>query len=309
MHAFTVILQQVVQFFIMLVCGYVAARCGIISKAFLDGLAKLIMSILIPVLIFANAMDQTTWTMVVDSSVILALTAGLYVSLIIVMAVLAKGLGLSGNHGRIFQATTIFGNAGFIGIPLLTAAFPQQSGIYITLMSMVDQCFLWTYAVYLTTPQEALRTFQVQKFLNPALVSVVLALVLIFGGVTVPTPLDQALMTIGRAATPLALMYLGGLLYFSHWSIAAKAKEVYAGMVVKLLLYPVAFFYVASMVCPNKQAVQAISLIAALPTMTVIAMFAESHDNEGDFTLGVVLLMTIVSLFTLTAVSYVVFAP
>lgn len=300
MHSFTVILQELIQFFVMLVCGYVAARRGIISKPFLDGLAKLIMAVLIPVLIFANAMDQTTWAMVVDSSVILALTAGLYISLIIVMAVLAKGLGLAGNHGRIFQATTIFGNAGFIGIPLLTAAFPQQSGIYITLMSMVDQCFLWTYAVYLTTPREASQPFRVRNFLNPPLVAVIAALVLIFCGISVPAPLDQALLTIGRAATPLALMYLGGLLYFSHWRVAAQAKEVYVGMVVKLLLYPLAFFYVASLVCPNKQAVQAIS---------VIAMFAESRQNEGDYTLGVVLLMTVVSLFTLTAVSYVVFAP
>lgn len=308
MNSFAIILHQLIQFFVMLLCGYVAARKGIISKAFLDGLAKLIMGLLIPLLIFSNAMDQTTWAMLVESSAVLVLTAGMYVSLIVVMAIVAKALGLRGDHSHIFQATTVFGNAGFIGIPLLLAAFPKHGAIFVTLMSMVDQCFLWTYGLYLTTPAAKKTAFSWRHFLNPALVGVLLSVVCIAAGITIPTPLDDALLTIGRAATPLALIYLGGLLYFSNWLVAAKRYEVYVGMAVKLLAFPLAFWYVASRLCDNTQAVQAMSLIAALPTMTVIAMFAESHDNEGDYTLGTVLLMTIVSLFTLTAVSFVIFS-
>lgn len=292
----------------MLLCGYLAARWHVVSKDFLDGLAKLIMRLLIPILIFANAMDQTSWQMMVQSSAVLGLTAALYVSLIVVMAIVAKGLRLRGDHSRIFQATTIFGNAGFIGIPLLMAAFPQRGAIFVTLMSMVDQCFLWTYGLYLTTPAAQKAAFSWRHFLNPALVGVALSVVCIAAGITVPVPLDTALLTIGRAATPLALMYLGGLLYFSHWGIAARQLELYVGMAVKLVAFPLAFWYVARQLCDDTQAVQAISLIAALPTMTVIAMFAESHHNEGDYTLGAVLLMTIVSLVTLTVVSFVMFS-
>lgn len=307
MNSFTIVLYQLIQFFVMLVCGYGVAYKRIVSKSFLNGLASLMMKLLIPVLIFSNAMNGTTWRMVVSSAEILWLTAGLYVSLIIVMAVLARVLRLRGNHSRIVQATLIFGNAGFIGIPLILAAFPGHGGIYVTLMSMVDQFFLWTYGIYLTTPQDKALALSWKNFINPALVAVVSAIVCIAIGITLPKPVEGALLTIGHAATPLALLYLGGLLYFSRWQVAAKSAKLYIGMAVKLLLFPLAFYAVASRLCDDLAAVRAMTLIAALPTMTVIAMFAEKHDNERDFTLGTVLIMTVLSLVTLTIVSYLIF--
>lgn len=75
MNSFTIVLHQLIQFFVMLVCGYVVARKGVISKDFLDGLAGLMMKLLIPLLIFSNAMNATTWRMVVSSAEILWLTA------------------------------------------------------------------------------------------------------------------------------------------------------------------------------------------------------------------------------------------
>lgn len=182
-----------------------------------------------------------------------------------------------------------------------------HGGIYVTLMSMIDQFFLWTYGVYLTTPQEKELALSWKNFINPALVAVVAAIICLAVGITLPTPVEDAFLTIGHGATPLALLYLGGLLYFSHWQVAAKSVKLYIGMAVKLLVFPVAFYYVASLLCANHAAVQAMALIAALPTMTVIAMFAEKHQNESDFTLGTVLIMTVISLFTLTIVSYLIF--
>lgn len=307
MNSFEVISSQLIQFVVMLACGYLAARRGIIPRPFLDGLAKLIMAVLIPLLIFANAMHGTTWDMMIESSVIMVLMACMYVGLIAVQAIVARLLGLTGNHSRMYQATTIFGNAGFIGIPILLAAFPSHGGIYVTLMSIVDQCFLWTYGLYLTTPSGSGQSFSWKYFINPALIAVVLSIVLIAAGITLPGPLEQSLLTIGHAATPLALIYLGALLYYSDWSVAAKTKEVYVGMVVKLLCYPLAFFYVAKALCSDLDAVRAITLLASLPTMAVIAMFAAAKHNDGDFALGVVLIMTVVSMATLTVVTYVIY--
>lgn len=54
--------------------------------------------------------------------------------------------------------------------------------------------------------------------------------------------------------------------------------------------------------------VQAMTLVAGLPTMTAIAMFAQSKNNHGEYALSIVLLTTIASLFTMTIVSYIVFS-
>ena len=75
----------------------------------------------------------------------------------------------------------------------------------------------------------------------------------------------------------------GGLIYYTDWSVGAKTKDLYAGIATKMLLFPVAFFLVARSLCGDLEMVQAATLIAALPTMAAVAMFAQSNRNHGDY--------------------------
>ncbi len=308
MNSFYIIANQLFQFFVMMFCGYMGARAGIIPKAFLGGLAKLIMGLLMPILIFANVLDGTTRQILLDCYPVLLLSLGIYIGLIITQAALAYIMGLKGSHSHVYQATMIFGNAGFIGIPLLSTAFPGQGGIYIALLSIVDQIALWTYGIYLTSPVKSDSSFHIKSFINPAVIAIALALGLLLLGVPVPGSLEHSLLTVGRAATPLALIYVGALLYYSHWNLAAKTKELYVGILSKMLIFPIVFFVIASRFCHDASMVQAMTLVAGLPTMTAIAMFAQSKNNHGEYALSIVLLTTIASLFTMTIVSYIVFS-
>ncbi|MBE6830324.1 MAG: permease, partial [Ruminococcaceae bacterium] len=213
MNQFLLVLNQLFQFFIMMATGYLAAKTAVASKPFLDGLAKLILRVLMPILIFANATNRTNRTQLLECFPILYLSIGMYAGLVLTFFLVAKAAGLKGEQNRVFRASMIFGNAGFIGIPLLLAVFPEKGGIYITLMSLVDQTFLWTYGLQLTTPKSEKTAFNPENFLNPALCAVGLALVLLLLNIPVSPVVDAPLLSIGKAATPLSLIYLGGLLY------------------------------------------------------------------------------------------------
>ena len=307
---FPIILNQLIQFFIMLLIGYLAARKSILSEKFLSGLSLLIMRVLMPILIFANAMNGTSADQLIASYPILFLSLGMYLSLIIVFYIAAKLLRLPGETGRVYQASMIFGNAGFIGIPLIMAVFPDKGAIYIALMSIIDQIFMWTYGLFLTTPQQKGASFSLKNFCNPALYAVALALFCLLGGISIPTAAEHALLSVGYATTPLSLIYLGGLIYFCNWKPVLLQKELYIGIVLKLVLFPLLYFAIASKLCSDSDMVSTMALIAALPTMTIIAMFAQAHSADpaaGNYALGMVLLTTMASLFTLSLVSYLIF--
>lgn len=307
MDSFSVIFNQLFQFLIMMICGYVAARKGIVAEAHLTVLTRIIIKLLLPILIFANAVEGTTRQIIWDCKDMIILSILLYGGLIIVQAIAARLLGLSGNIRRIYQATMVFGNVGFLGIPLLSAAFPGYGGIYVALFSIVDQIVLWTYGIFLTTPKEESATFQWKRFLNPAVYAITLAIVLILAGISLPTLLSQSLLTVGRSATPMALIYLGALLYYSDWKFIIKSKELYVGIALKMLIFPLVFFAITSQLFEDMQMVKAVTLIAGLPTMTAIAMLAQSKHNHEDYALGMILVTTLASLVTMTIVSYLVF--
>ncbi|MDO4281506.1 MAG: AEC family transporter [Peptococcaceae bacterium] len=307
MEAFWVIFEQLVAFFLMLLIGYVAARTKITTREFLDRLATLIMKLLLPIMIFANMMNGTSRAQLAEDVPALFLAMGIYGALIVIFALLGKVLRLPKDRAQIFQGVFVFGNVGFIGLPLMISVSPAHGAIYSALVSIVDQSLFWTYGLYLTTPSGQQASFSWRNFINPAVCGIALALALLLADVQVPPVLENGLLRIGSATTPLSLIYMGGLICYCNWTPVLRQKELYVGIAVKMLLFPLLFFAVASHFVANSDMTHTLTIVAGLPTMVAIAMFAQSTRKEGDYALGIVLATTMASLLTLSVVSYLIY--
>lgn len=305
MGAFQVIIQQLVSFLIMIVIGYAACRTSVLSSNFLDGLSSLILKVLLPINIFANALNGTSRAELLSCWPILLLSVGMYIGLIGVFAAVSRFLVRESGKRRVFQAAMVFGNAGFLGIPLLLALYPDRGPIFIALMSIIDQTILWTYGAYLTMPEGG-NAIRLKSFINPALCSVLLALLFLGLDIHLPDIAQQPLLTVGKAATPMSLIYIGGLLYFSSWKPILKQKELYVGAGIKLLAFPVMYCFIASRFCGDADMVRTLAIVSALPTMTTVAMLAKKNGEYGDYALGLIIVTTLMSLVTLSVVSYII---
>ena len=151
MGQFGVMIGQLVGFLIMLMVGYGCVRLRFYGQTALDGMCSLLLNVLIPVLVFSNAVDGADRAQLAANWGVMLLTAVMYALLILVFWLVAKLLRLRGSHSHVFQASLIFGNAGFIGIPLIMALWPQNGAIYVALMSIIDQTLLWTGGLFALT--------------------------------------------------------------------------------------------------------------------------------------------------------------
>lgn len=341
MGQFGVMIGQLVGFFIMLMVGYGCVRLRFYGKVALDGMCSLLLNVLIPVLVFSNAVDGTDRSHLAANWGVMLLTAVMYGLLILVFWALAHVLRLKGSRSHIFQASLIFGNAGFIGIPLIMALFPKEGAIYVALMSIVDQALLWTYGVWLCEPVKESSTAGqsaesvaavgarkasrpsiglkvislLRRFVNPAFIGVMIALALILLGVKVPAIILKPLHTIGNMATPMSLIYLGGLFALTRWWKVLQRYELYVGLVAKMIAFPLAFYALLTAVVTalpfavpiTHDMMLMITVISGLPTMTTIAMFTGRKDNMPEYAVGFVLVSTLFSLCSLAVVSAVVF--
>ncbi|TPF95736.1 permease [Bifidobacterium sp. UTCIF-39] len=366
MSQFEIVVGQIVGFFIMMMIGYGCVRLRFYGMKTLDGMCMLLTRVLIPLLVFSNAVDGTTRAELVGNWGIMLLTAIMYASLMAVFAVVAWAIRLRGSRSHLFQAGFIFGNAGFIGIPLVLALFPKHGALFIVLMSIVDQALLWTYGVWLCEPVKergrggagagaaaesaaaasaAAATAGagaagtsgsanpvaatgsgshpsphaspvlalLRRFANPAIAGILIALVIIIADWQVPPMVLTPLHTIGQMATPLSLFYLGGLFALTKWWGVFKRYELYVGLVVKMLAFPIGFYFAMTALAAmtplpiTHEMIQMMSLISGLPTMTTVAMFAGRSKNMPEYAVGLVLVSTLFSLASLTAISTVIF--
>lgn len=70
----------------------------------------------------------------------------------------------------------VFGNVGFMGIPIITSIYPEKGMLYISVFTVIDQLMLWTLGVKLTSPAEKESgKFNPRKLINPVTVAIILA--------------------------------------------------------------------------------------------------------------------------------------
>lgn len=330
MGQFEIVVGQLVGFFIMLMVGYICVRLRLYGQTALNGMCSLLLSVLIPLLVFSNAVDGTTRTQLIDNRGDIVLTIIMYALLIVVFWIVAHALRLKGSRSHVFQCSMIFGNAGFIGIPILLSLFGKEAALFVALMSFVDQTILWTYGVWLCEPVPedgaprktvpagektslAARALGLlRRFINPAFVGNMTALVLILLGVQLPSIVLAPLQKIGAMATPMSLIYLGGLFALTNWWTVLKRYELYVGMLVKMILFPLGFHALLTAIAGflpmpvTQDMILMITLVSALPTMTTIAMFTGRTNNMPEYGVGFVLVTTLCSLLTLTVVSAII---
>lgn len=307
MNYFSIVLEQIEIFVVYMLIGIFAVKLHFLDRNKLGVLSGCITKILLPLLIFTNTINGTTREQFLSSSVIILLAAVLYLVLYTVAAILAKLLRIDCKHESLYRACTMFGNCGFMGIPIITALYPEQSGLYIAMYTVIDQLALWTVGTDLTAPADNTKKLSTsqrfRKMINPATVAILAGVFVVLTGIRLPSIIVTALSKTGAAASPLAMVYLGGVFCYIKIIDYLKLKEVYATIVVKMLLLPVLVYAVLSHIPAVDQNVAVtIGILCALPTMSSVAMMAESQHSDSDYATGFIFVTTLLSIVTLPVV-------
>ncbi len=307
MGCFSIVLEQIEIFVVYMLIGIIAVKLHFLDREKLGVLSGCITKILLPLLIFTNTINGTTREQFLSSAVIILLAAILYLVLYVVAAVLAKLLRIDCKHESIYRACTMFGNCGFMGIPIITALYPERGGLYIAMYTVIDQLALWTVGMDLTAPvdnEKNISTLQrFRKMVNPATIAILAGVVFVLTGIKLPSTIITALAKTGAAASPLAMVYLGGVFCYIKIIDYLKLKEVYVTVVIKMLLLPIMVYALLSHIQVVSQDIAVtISILCALPTMSSVAMMAESQHSDSDYVTGFIFVTTLVSIVTLPVV-------
>lgn len=311
MNYFTLVLEQVILFAIYACVGVIAVKGGILNRDSLSALAKLITRVALPLLIFTNTLNGSNRMQLLAALPVLGVVAALYLLLFSLALLLKKLFRLKEDRGRIYWACTMFGNVGFMGIPIIMALFPVRGMLYIALFSIVDQLSFWTIGVKLTTPgseedQSSVRK-QLMKLINPAMVGILLAILGVLTGLHLPELLHTALHTVGSTATPLSLIYLGGMFCFVPIREGLLQKEFYGTVIVKMLALPVLLWLVLRHIpWISRDFAMVICLLTATPSMSSVAMLAQSQESEAEYGVEMVFVTTLCSAVTIPAVCFLI---
>ncbi len=308
MSEFLIIVYQIAKFMIMIGIGVICVKCGILKEEHLPILSRLIMKVILPIFIFTNTIGGATKSDLIEDFIVLPISIGVYMLWIGVGMLLAKIQHIEESKYKVYQAVYIFGNVGFIGIPLITAIYADKGMVYISLFTIVDQIVLWTYGMYLTSKEKPRASLSdLKKMLNPPLIAIFLAIFIVLVQIPVPSIIFDALKSVGNASSPLSLIYIGASMCFCHFGDVIKKKEVYVGIAVKMMILPVIVYLILQRIVGIEQTISmTMALLTALPCMTTVPMMAKQNNVEPEYCLSAVMIGQVASLLTLPIVCYVI---
>ena len=131
MNTLTVLLQQIGMFVIYIITGVILIRTKVLTRENLEIISKVVIKLALPVMIFINTVNGVDRQTFFSSLSILVIAAVMYVCLLILGTLSGKIFHLQGEHLQLYRAMTVFGNVGFMGIPIIISVFPEKGMLYI----------------------------------------------------------------------------------------------------------------------------------------------------------------------------------
>lgn len=298
MEQFFLVLDQVLVLTGLIILGILCARFEILPQQSLPTISKLIVKLCLPILIFHTTISSSGREDILNHLLILPYTAIIYVILFSVGRLVSRLLALPPEQAGIFRVMMLYGNVGFIGIPIVMCLHPQIGMICISVFTLIDQPSMWTLGVSLLQKEKLSIREQLPRLVSPALLSIFLALFFIFAGIRLPSVIDNTMSLVSGCTMPLSLLFLGASLFYSDMKNLLRFKSLYF-LLLKMTVIPVTVFTLLRFLGLAENLAQILTILTGIPSLTIAPSLAQQYGADLEYTNGGVLLTTLFSMITL----------
>lgn len=201
---------------------------------------------------------------------------------------------------------TSFGNAGFMGLPLVSAVFGEQGVLYVTGVVVLLTLGQWTYGVMrITGSTEAIRIKKMLK--NPVILASILGVILVYLPITLPEVIMQPIGFAKNLNTPLAMIVLGISLAQTKMLECVKKPGIYLASAVRLILIPLVTMVVYKMLpFNNREMLLALMVVFSTPIGSNVAIVAEMYEKDSQTAVQQVCFSTLLSIVTIPLIMGIV---
>ena len=199
---------------------------------------------------------------------------------------------------------TVLGNVGFLGLPLVSAIFPDQPIVacYSTVYALSMNLVVFTLGVFLITRDKRYMSLK-SAIVNPTSLTILFALPFYFLDLHLPVDILDNLALLGKMTTPLCMFTLGMRLASVDLKALFTQPYAYIGSALKLIAYPlIAYlmvYFIPGLDVPFKTCVLVLS---AAPSAAIILSLAELHRCEQKNAASTLLMSTLLCALTIPLV-------
>jgi malonate transporter and related proteins len=305
------VLQITFPFFALVLCGYVAARRGILPHAAIPGLNSFVLFFALPCMLFRFG-ASTPIAQLLDVSVFCIY---LFCALVMVAFTVAvtKNQRIGWNDASLGALVAAFPNTGFMGVPLLVALLGAKAAGPAIVTIVIDMVITSSLCIALSRLDgadehgfsKAAKNALKGMLANPMPWSILLGTLASAISLTLPKPVAVTVGLLADAASPVALFTIGAVLARSQMNTQEQVSyaEYLPVAAIKLFVHPLLVLLVAVSakqmgVRLDKFTLIVIVLVAALPSASNVSMLAERFGANNGRIARIILISTALAFLT-----------
>lgn len=293
---FLTVAAQVLSLFIMIFIGFVLGKLRLLTENATSSISNIILYVATPAAILQAFLNESPSKQKTINLLLIAIFAIIAHILGILLSKLLIRNKVE-NTKAVLHFATIFSNCGYMSFPLQKALLGDIGIFYGAMYVAIFNIFMWSYGA-LTMNKE--KTFSFKKiFLAPTTIATLLALILYFVQLKLPSVVGTAVTALSNLNTPLPMIIIGYYLSTAKISAAFTDKRIYLASFLRLILIPAVLLFLM-ILCGIRGVPLIASIVAAsAPAAAAATMFSIKFGRDTLCSVNAVTFTTLLSILTM----------
>ena len=294
--AFLTVGKQVLILFLLIAVGFVLGKARLIGDQGSANMSTLVMYVVSPCMMIVAFQRALVKSDLRDFGIAVVMAIVIHVISIVLGAVfLRRG---DPTHVHAWRFATVFSNCGFMGYPMMTALLGTIGVFYGSAYVVVFQVMAWTWGVYALTGDKSRLSWK-PILLNPAVISVPIAMALYLLQVSLPEVIYTPIKYLSELNTPLPMVVVGYQLSHANVSVAIKGAGNWIVFVLRLIVMPLVSIGLCLALHLNPTVSMVLCIASSAPPAALLSMFSTRFGGDKELASSLMSVHTALSVLTM----------
>lgn len=306
----SIILVQMLIIFALIVIGAILYKLQILNDEGSKQISGLIVNVTNPALLFTSCLSSDSRLSTTELIMVFMIFLIMHLLLIAVGYIIPPIIGIKKDDRYHFKMMSVFGNVGFIGIPLTAAILGNDALIYVAICNLVYSFVFYTYGITvmknaaIAQGKNVVNNSKIPGWINVGTISGVITVVLYVLGVQLTSIPYTTLDYIGRCTTFLSMLVLGVSVATMNVKEVFLNVRLYIFLILRLLVIPVLVIPVFRLFIESNLLINTITLMITVSCGNMPLMIAKNNGIRDNLISGGIILSVILSLVTIPLATY-----
>ncbi len=301
-----VLFQQMAVLFIIMGIGFFCGKKRFITDELAKGLSWIVVNVATPCMILAAGMNDESTIRGKELLSAFGFILLVYGFLIALSFVVLPFFRIPAQDKGVYRVMFIFSNIGFMGLPIIQAAYGDEALLYGALFQFPFNFLIYTYGIAALRGESPIQSgFKLSKFVNTGIISCIISLTIYTLELPMPGFIVSSCKSLGGLAAPLSMMVIGQSM--THISLKDMFGDIrlLAFSVVKQLFVPILGVLLLGFIIKDDTLIKVCFVMLAVPIGSMCAMLPQQYGGNYRLASKGVALSTLLSVVTIPLVSLI----